>query len=330
MTLLAIPGLIAGIFLLVRSSDFFVEGAAALARHWKMPPLLIGMVVIGFGTSAPEMIVSLFAALQDAPLLALGNAYGSNIANIGLILGIAALIAPITVHRKVLWREMPVLLIITGLTWFLLGNSQLSRSDGWILLGVFALLLTLSVVQALRDPEKNAAEAQADIPDITLPKALLYTLGGLIVLILSSRLLVWSAIQLARWFGVSDLIIGLTVVAIGTSLPELMSTISAMRKGEDDLALGNIIGSNFFNTLIVVGIAVVIKPIEPEDLPATLRIRDVSVMSALTVLLFIACIYGKYRVRHASGKRGFIGRLAGSILLSSYIAYTAWLITHAT
>ncbi len=314
--LISIAGLIAGIWFLVKSSDWFVDGAAGLARHWKMPPLLIGMVVVGFGTSVPEMTVSALASLDGAPLIALGNAYGSNIANIGLILGLAALVAPIAVHRQALWREMPVLMGVTALTCFFLRDGGFSRFEGIVLLAVFAVLLALMIRSAMKKPHESKEEET-----VPFKKSVWLTAGGLAVLIASSRLLVWSAIRIAQALGVNELIIGLTVVAVGTSLPELMSTLAAQRKGSDDLALGNIVGSNFFNTLVVAGLAMTIHP--AENLPAALVLRDIGVMSGLTVLLFAVALFDRYR---RGARHGLIGRVAGGMMLAIYIAYTARLI----
>ncbi|HUF04611.1 MAG TPA: calcium/sodium antiporter [Aridibacter sp.] len=315
---LAILALVAGLVLLVWSADRFVDGSASTAKHLGMPPLLIGMVVVGFGTSAPEMVVSAFAAVQGNPGIAIGNAYGSNIANIGLILGIAAMIVPITVDSKVLRNELPILSLVTALVAVQLIDSYISRIDAAVLLVVFAGLMAWTIGQGLKKrKDKFAEELEAELLESSMPigRALIWVLVGLAVLIVSSRLLVWGAVEIAKGMGISDLVIGLTVVALGTSLPELASSVIAARKGEDDLALGNILGSNLFNTLAVVGIAGMIAPFEvgPEVL-----LRDVVVMSILTVSLFL---FG-YGFR----KPGRINRYEGAALLSAYVAYTAYLL----
>ncbi|SET20571.1 cation:H+ antiporter [Nitrosomonas marina] len=308
----------AGLILLAWSADRFVEGAAVTARHFGMPPLLIGMVIVGFGTSAPEMVVSVLAASQGNPGIALGNAYGSNITNIALILGLTAVISPITVHSLVLRKELPVLAIVTMLAAIQLWNGHISRLDAGVLLGVFGVLMTWAIRQGLQEKTdtlgteiKHALESR----EMPIRRAVFWLITGLVLLIISSRLLVWGAVAIAQGFGVSDLVIGLTVVAVGTSLPELASSIIAARKGEHDIALGNVIGSNLFNTLAVVGIAGMIHPMSVD--PAVLS-RDMPVMAALTLSLFI--------IGYGSHGHGRINRVEGSLLLACYTGYTVYLI----
>ncbi|PTB94688.1 calcium/sodium antiporter [Marinobacter sp. B9-2] len=314
--LMAIGAIIAGLILLVWSANKFVEGSATTASHFGMPPLLIGMVVVGFGTSAPEMAVSALAASQGNPGLALGNAYGSNITNIALILGITALMAPIAVHSQVMRKELPILILVTAFAGWQLWDGDLSRMDAVGLMLVFVLLIGWSIYQGFRQPDDALAKEMAEeVHAMPLRKALLWLVVGLLLLIVSSRILVWGAVDLATMFGISDLVIGLTIVAIGTSLPELASSIIAARKGEHDLALGNILGSNLFNTLAVVGIAGLIAPmsVAPEVLT-----RDFPVMAALTLVLFAMC----YGFRGP----GRINRLEGSALLLAFVAYTVYLL----
>jgi cation:H+ antiporter len=319
MTLtLAVVAVLGGLALLVWSADRFVDGAAATALHAGMPTLLIGMVIIGFGTSAPEMVVSAFSAAQGNPGLALGNAYGSNISNIGLILGLTALLSPIAVKSTVLRKEMPILLLITALSVSQLVDGYISRTDAWVLLLVFFVLMGWSVWQGMRhrhDSLGTDVDVTVDVTSMPLKKALLWTFFGMLLLVLSSRVLVWGAVEIARSFGVSDLIIGLTVVAIGTSLPELASALAATRKGEHDLALGNVIGSNLFNTLAVVGIAGAIHPLAVE--PVVLW-RDCTVMGGLTLALLIFGI--------GIGRQGRLNRLEGSGMLLVYLAYNSYLV----
>jgi cation:H+ antiporter len=254
----ALLGVLLGLALLVWSADRFVEGSAATARHFGMPPLLIGMVVVGFGTSMPEMVVSVFAAAQGTPGIALGNAYGSNITNIALILGLTALISPIAVHSQVLRKELPVLTLVTILAAWQLRDGWLSRLDALLLLVVFSGLMAWTIREGLHQrADKLGQEMEEALESRPMPvgRALCWTGLGLVLLIISSRILVWGAVTIAHGFGVSDLIIGLTVVAIGTSLPELASSVLAVRKNEHDIALGNILGSNLFNTLAVIGVA---------------------------------------------------------------------------
>jgi cation:H+ antiporter len=317
---MAVSALVAGLILLVWSADRFVEGAAATARYFSMPPLLIGMVVVGFGTSAPEMVVSALAALQGSPGIALGNAYGSNIANIALILGITALISPIMVHSAVLRKELPILTLVTAGSVFLMADLVLSFSDAVMLLVLFAGLMGWTIMQGIRqkaDPLAAQVEAQATDRTMSLRRSVFWLAAGLVLLIVSSRMLVWGAVKIALIFHVSDMVIGLTIVAIGTSLPELASSVIAARRGEHDIALGNVLGSNLFNTLAVVGIAGVIHPFEVE--PATLS-RDMVVMGVLTLSLFVIG-YG------FSGRQGRINRLEGAVLLAVYLGYTTYLLS---
>lgn len=316
---LPLLSIIFGLMLLVWSADRFVEGAAFTARHFGMPSLLIGMVIVGFGTSAPEMAVSALAASQGNPGIALGNAYGSNITNIALILGLTALISPIAVHSQVLRKELPILTAVTALAAWQLWDGELTRTDAWVLLAVFAGLMVWSIREGMQkkgDAFGVEIEQELVAHAMTLRWAVIWLVVGLLLLIVSSRLLVWGAVEIAQAFGVSDLIIGLTIVAVGTSLPELASSIIAARKGEHDIALGNILGSNLFNTLAVVGIAGMIHPmaVEPEILT-----RDMLVMGVLTVSLFI---FG-YGFR----SMGRINRIEAVILLAAYVGYTAYLIT---
>ena len=260
--IMAFISILCGLALLVWSADRFVEGSAVTARYFGMPPLLIGMVIVGFGTSVPELVVSALAAMQGNPGIALGNAYGSNITNIALILGVTALISPIAVHSQVLRKELPILTLATALAAGQLLDGEISRLDGVVLLLVFGILMAWTVWQGLRKKEDALArEMEQELDENSMPvkRALLWLVLGLSLLIVSSRMLVWGSVQIAHHFGVSDLIIGLTIVAVGTSLPELASSVIAARKGEHDIALGNILGSNLFNTLAVVGIALAMK-----------------------------------------------------------------------
>lgn len=316
--LIALCAVVVGLIVLVWSADRFVDGAVSTASHLGMPPLLIGMVIIGFGTSAPEMVVSALAASQGSPGLALGNAYGSNITNIALILGLTAVISPITVHSQILRKELPILTLITALTVWLVWDLHVGHLDAAILILVFAITMGWSIWQGMRgkgDMLGGEVDAELKAHPMPLPRSLMWLFIGLVLLVVSSRLLVWGAVDIAQALGVSDVIIGLTIVAIGTSLPELASSLVAVRKGEHDLALGNVIGSNLFNTLAVVGIAGAIHPmvVDPEVLS-----RDILVMSALTLSLFV---FG-YGFR----RQGRINRIEGTLLLLCYAGYTGYLV----
>jgi cation:H+ antiporter len=316
--IIVVLAVIFGLALLVWSAERFVEGSASMARHFGMPPLLIGIVIVGFGTSAPELVVSVLAALQGNPGIALGNAFGSNIVNIALILGLTALISPIRVDSQVLRKELPILAAVTVLAGWELWDGELSRVEALILLVAFAVVMGWSVWQGLqKSPDALARETKNELDAHAIPvgNAVFKLLLGLVLLVVSSRVLIWGVVSIAQKFGVSDLIIGLTLVAVGTSLPELASSIIAVRKGEHDIALGNVLGSNLFNTLAVVGVAGIIHPMRvgPE-----LFSRDMLVMSALTLSLFII----GYGFRGA----GRINRIEGGIWVVCYIWYTAFLI----
>jgi cation:H+ antiporter len=318
---LPILAVIIGLTLLVWSADRFIEGSASAARHFGMPPLLIGMVIVGFGTSAPEMVVSVIASMKGNPGLALGNAFGSNITNIALILGITAIVNPITVHSMILKKELPILAAVTLLTGFLLYDGHLSRMDGMALMGMLSILMSWAIREGLKNkPDLLGVETERQLNVHTMPirPALFWLAVGLVFLVVSSRILVWGAVEIATSLGVSDLIIGLTVVAVGTSLPELASSIIAARKGEHDIALGNVIGSNLFNTLAVVGIAGLIQPME---VAREIFSRDVLTMSFLTLSLFI--------IGYGFRGPGRINRFEGAGLFLAYTGYTAYLLAGA-
>jgi cation:H+ antiporter len=320
---LAVLAIIGGFALLVWSADRFVEGAAATAQHAGMPSLLIGMVIVGFGTSAPEMVVSAMAALDAKPDIALGNALGSNIVNTGLILGITAMVAPIAVHSKIVRRELPLLLMIGVLAGALLWDNTLSRLESTLLLAAFFGLIGWSIYAAMGSREDvlgTEIEQELSAHSMSLGRALFWLAAGLVLLIVSSRILVWGAVDIAQALGVSDLVIGLTIIALGTSLPELAASVIAARKGEHDIAIGNVVGSNMFNLLAVIGISGVIAPMQSIT-PAVLS-RDWLTMMAMTIALFVMA-YG-FR------GEGRINRIEGVLLLMSYVAYNAYLLITLT
>jgi cation:H+ antiporter len=315
--MLAVTFLVLGFILLIYSASRFVEGSAVVARYLGMPPLLIGMVVVGFGTSSPELVVSVTAAASGNSTLALGNAFGSNIANIALIIGLVALINPIIITSEVIKKELPNLLGMTMLVGWLISDNQLSRFDACYLLVAFILVILWSIFQGMRNPQDQIAndlkkELNSNI--ISIKKAIIWLIIGLVLLIAASRMLVYGAVYIAQGLGISDLVIGLTVVAIGTSLPELASSLVAIKKGENDMALGNIIGSNLFNTLAVIGLSALVQPMEitPEVIS-----RDWTLMMALTLSLLILGIGIK--------KQGRINRFEGALLLITFFIYTTYL-----
>jgi len=317
MMLLSVFFVMSGLFLLFRSAEYFVGSSASLARYLGMSPLLIGMIIIGFGTSLPEMLVSVQSVLGGNTGIALGNAYGSNIANIGLIIGLTAVISPITVHSGILKRELPFLAIITFLTVYFIRDLIVNRSEALILLVIFFITLGWTIIQGKKKSSDSLyADMEQEFPIVTqnIRQTILQIFLSLLVLILSSRMLVRGAVEIAQKLGVSDLFIGLTIVAVGTSLPEMASSIMAVRKGEHDLALGNILGSNLFNTLAVVGLAGIIHPMYADR---NVLYRDMPVMGLLTLMLFI--------MSYGFGKPGRINRFEGIILITSYLAYILYL-----
>ena len=317
--ILYLAAIIAGFAILVWSADKFVEGAASTAKHLGMPSLLIGILIVGFGTSAPEMVVSAIAAMEGNPALALGNALGSNIVNIALILGITAIVAPITVNSKIVKKEIPLLLLIVLASGYLLLDNTLTLGEGIVLISGFFTLIAWSIVSAFRG-RGDTLEAEMDSEliehEMSLKAGIIWLIIGLVLLIASSRLLVWGAVGVATEFGVSDLIIGLTIVALGTSLPELAASVIAARKGEHDIAIGNVVGSNMFNILAVIGIATIIAPMN--GIPVEVLNRDWIVMFVLTIALLVMA----YGFRNKEGK---ITRFEGMILVVCYIAYNSYL-----
>ncbi|WP_409440329.1 calcium/sodium antiporter [Psychromonas sp. GE-S-Ul-11] len=319
ITLLApTVAILVGFVLLIWSADKFVLGASNTARSFSISPLIVGIVIVGLGTSAPEMLVSSMAAFEGNTGLSIGNAIGSNITNIGLMLGITALFYPLHIHSKLLKREMPVLLAIMLLSYYLLFDQQLSFIDGVILLGLMIAMLGFTIWEAKSNGKDSLPQEILDeLPEeISKTEALKWLVFGIIVLIASSRLLVWGSIEVAEYFQVSDLIIGLTIVAIGTSLPELATTIAAARKKEFDLAVGNIIGSNMFNILGVMALPGLIRP---GGFDSVVISRDYPVMLGLTIALLI------FSIAWHKGKQSILGRVEGGLLLLGYIAYMVWL-----
>lgn len=312
--------LVLGLLFLTLSADKFVDSASATAKHLGMSPLLIGMLIIGFGTSAPELVVSILSSVEGNSGIALGNAYGSNITNIALILGATALFKPIIVESQVIKRELPLLTFISILSVALIFDLHLSRVDAIIHLLIFSALMGWTCYENIKEKKDVLAEeVEQELKSIdtntSMTKVYLTLIVSLIILIASSRLLVYGAVGIATYLGVSDLIIGLTIVALGTSLPEFASSIIAVRKGESDLALGNVIGSNFFNTLMVVGLSGVIHPLDVEK---EFFYRDSLLMVGITVSLFILGFGFK--------KPGKITRFKGLLLTSTYVAYVGYLV----
>ena len=313
-----ILAILAGFALLIWSADKFVLGASNTATSFSISPLIVGVVIVGLGTSAPEMLVASIAALEGNTGLAIGNAIGSNITNVGLMLGITALLYPLSINSKLLKREMPILLLITGLIYFIIWDQYLNAIDGLLLLVMLFIMLWITIREAKSHGEDSLPQEILDeLPEeIGKASAIKWLIVGIIVLVGSSRLLVWGAVEVAEFFEVSDLIIGLTIVAIGTSLPELAATIAAARKKEFDLAVGNIIGSNMFNLL---GVMALPGLIHADKFDVEVITRDYPVMLGLTAALIL------FSIAWGKGKTGTLGRFKGLLFLVSYIAYMFWL-----
>ncbi len=294
---------LAGFVLLVWGADRFVVGAGATARNLGVTPLLIGLTIVAFATSAPEIFVSAMAAWKGTPGLAIGNALGSNTANVGLVLGVTALVMPMDIRSQTLQREMPALLAVTLLTLMLFLDGHLSGVDGIVLLAGLVLLMSWIVRLGFRSAATDPmhAEYAAEIPsNMRMGAAVVWLLIGLAVLLLGSHMLVWGAQKLAIGLGVSDLIIGITIVAVGTSLPELAVSIVAALKQEHGLVIGNIIGSNMYNLLAVIGLAAVIHP---HDFNRSVLTLHFPVMIGFTLVLFAMAynITGQGRVNRVEG-----------------------------
>ena len=313
-----IAAVIAGLALLIWSADRFVEGAAALARLMGVSIMIIGITVVGFGTSAPEIGVSIIAVLEQTPNIAIGNALGSNIANIGLILGVTAILAPIPIVTRLFKTEYPLLLLATIVMAWCLYDLRLDTLDGLLLLGLLVLGL-YSLIQVHRkhptDYSKEDHEAEEQVHEMSLASAVGWLLLGLVVLVGSSKLLVWGASNIAMNLGISELVIGLTIVALGTSLPELAASISSLRKGQPDLAIGNVIGSNLFNSLAVIGLPALMMPFE---IDAMARSRDLPIVVGLTLLLILMSRFP------TAGPR-FLTRGKGIMLFSAFVIYQLYL-----
>ncbi|MCZ6723935.1 MAG: calcium/sodium antiporter [Gammaproteobacteria bacterium] len=307
-----------GLAALVWSADRFVDGAVSIARHLGVSSMIIGITVIGFGTSAPEILISVVAVLEQTPDIAIGNALGSNIANIGLILGITALVMPLPIGKEVLNQEFPLLLLATAVMSWCLYDGVLDTLDGTLLLTLLALILWYLVKAHQRNPAASASEIELvddNQEDMSFLVAGGWVFIGLILLVGSSKLLVWGATEVAYELGISELIIGLTIIALGTSLPELAASIASIKKNEPDLAIGNIIGSNLFNSLAVIGIPATITNFNISELAVT---RDLPVVIAITLLFYCLSRFP------ASGVQS-LSRLKGLWLLSAFVIYQLYL-----
>jgi len=316
--LLPAGALLVSLLVLTWSAERFVFGAAATARALGVAPLIIGVTIVGFGTSAPELLIAGFAAWQGNTGLAIGNALGSNITNIALVLGVTALITPLAVASRTLRRELPVLLLCALLAAALLWDRTLDAMDGALLLLALVAVLTSFVLAARQAPRPDVLETEmaAELADpVPLPRALLWLFFSLALLLMSARVLVWGAVSIAQTLGASDLIVGLTIVAIGTSLPELAASVASVLKQEHDIALGNVIGSNIFNLL---GVLALPGLVHPGSVPNAVVVRDMPVVLLLSVALFAMA-------RGTRQRAGRINRVEGAVLLGAFIGYQYFL-----
>jgi len=317
MLLLPVFAIVVSLGLLALSADKFVDGSSSIAYRFGISPLLIGLTIVSFGTSAPEILIAFMSATSGNAAIAIGNAIGSNIANIALILGAASLFAPLPVSSTVLRREIPLLLGVVLFSTALLLDLHLSVADGIALIVSLLLCLGWLVWQGHTEPNdeiggefENQVEAS-----FNTGKTALITLAALLVLLISSKVLVWAAVEIARAAQVSELMIGLSIIAVGTSLPELAATIACVLRKEFGLAIGNVVGSNLFNALAVLGIVALVSP---GDIDAAVRNRDAILHIGLTICLFVFCVAWRTQ-------QGRINRLEGFIFLCVFVAYQ-WLL----
>lgn len=317
----AVALLIVGLVLLVWSADKLVFGSAAIARNVGISPLVIGMTILAMGSSAPEMMVSATAALDGKTDTAVGNVLGSNIANIALILGITALIKPLSISSGVIRRELPLMIAVTLIAGAILWNNHLGRYEGVLLFVLFGAFLFVMLQISRKEQKSGDAfldDQESEIPEgVSNSKAAIWVVIGLVLLPVSANILVDNAVIIAKHFGMSDLVIGLTIIAIGTSLPELAASLAGVLKGEDDMAVRNIIGSNVFNILAVMGIPGIINP---SMLSEYAMGRDFWVMLGVSILLLAMCL----------GKSRSINRLEGAILFACFLGYQVYLFANMT
>lgn len=316
----AIIAILIGFAGLIWSADRFVGGSASIAKAAGLSPLIIGLTIVSFGTSAPEVLVSISAALEGAGELAIGNALGSNLANIGLVLGATVLIATVPIQKHILLHEMPILLGVTALAGFVLWDAQVNLFEGLLLLATIVPVMAYLVIIKKQDLTPAELAAEKEIPEMSPKAAWLWFIVGLALLIISSRILVWGATATAAYFGVSPLIIGLTVVAVGTSLPELAASIVSALRGHHEIALGNVIGSNIFNILAVMSVPSFFGTLVMEPVVFS---RDYIAMAGLTA--FLICWIGFEYLHRRDKSRAGLGKVLGLCLLAAYAAYYFWL-----
>ncbi|MEM1112038.1 MAG: calcium/sodium antiporter [Pseudomonadota bacterium] len=316
--LLAAATILVGFIILIWSADLFVAGAASIAENAGMSPIIIGLTIVSLGTSAPEILVSITAALAGSGEIAIGNAIGSNIANIGLVLGVTILIAPLSVHPSCMRQELPTLLLVTLGVGLLLLDFTLAAFDGWLMVIVLFIIVARMIKGQTKDPTLLEEASEEPLQQLKPMRAWLTFLLGLALLIGSSRMLVWGASEVATALGVSELVIGLTVLAIGTSLPELAATVASALRGHTEIAVGNVIGSNLFNLLAVLAIPGIVRQ---ENLDPMVLNRDYAAMTLATLLLAFFIYTGRYRSKSPAQGHAYIGRAAGILLVLFYGLY---------
>lgn len=292
-----------GLVMLFFGGEYLVRGASNIARHFNLSPMVIGLTIVGFGTSAPELLVSIQAALEGQPAIAIGNVLGSNIANILLILGTSAAIAALMIPLRKVWRDLGFMLLATAALWVMLLDGAITRLEGVMLFVGLMVFMTVAFVFGKEEPDEDAH------PPAPMSISVLQTIGGLVVLVVGARLLVDSATDIARTFGISEAVIGLTIVAVGTSLPELATSVVAALRKQTEIAVGNVIGSNIFNILSILGITAMITPI-----PADPRFASVDMLWVAATAIGLAIV--------AVVLKG-IPRIAGFGLLAAYGIYVA-------
>lgn len=310
--------LIAGFILLVKGADFFVDGSSSIAKLLKIPSIVIGLTIVAFGTSAPEAAVSIIAGIRKSNDIAVGNVIGSNMFNLLMVLGVSAAIKPVRIKEQIIKKDYPFMLIATVLLLIMsydvfLGGSEntISRGDALILLIFMGIFLYSVISSALRSRKENIDGGEDGIPSYGVGKSLLFTIGGLAGIIIGGQFVVDSASDIAIRFGMSQTLVGLTIVAVGTSLPELVTSVVAARKGESDIAIGNVVGSNIFNIQFVLAASAVISPMNIN----AQSLFDLLVLMAVTVVAYIFC---------ATQKR--INRIEGIVLVLAYAAYLTYAI----
>jgi cation:H+ antiporter len=302
--------LLIGLVVLTLGAELLVRGSSALALRLGLTPLVVGLTVVAFGTSAPELVVSLQAAQKDSAEIAVGNVVGSNLCNLALILGLCALIRPLTTNRSVIWREVPILIGATLIATLFLIDGDLGPKEGFVLVIALFIYTAVTIRQARRDPDQNLG---SDVPQsMGLIRAILFTVGGMAALLYGSDLFVEGAVELAYLWGWSEAMIGLTIVAIGTSLPELAISVVAVKNGETNVAIGNVVGSSLFNLMGILGVAT----IAAGGIVVTLQPVDLAMLVVVTLALWPLV---------QTGHR--IDRREGAALLFAYLAYAAWLFT---